>query len=204
MKFFLTLFGIAILGLILCVTLALSQEQVARMSLGVVGGGVPAAGGPCSTSNDSLLVDYLGTSVAYSFHVYQAVKFTLGATTTLTEYIGRVCKETGTGNTTLSIWTDNANKPGTTITGTDVAVAMDAWISCTSGAQNVNFALGTPKTGISSGTYWLVKGPSDVTVGVNLTFRANADSRLCYEEANDDSWTCINDYLYESQVWGCQ
>ncbi len=44
MKTFLLGISLAIIGLILCVSLALSQDQVARMSVGVVGGGAAAAG----------------------------------------------------------------------------------------------------------------------------------------------------------------
>lgn len=53
------LFGclLFIIGLFLCVTLIFAQQQEARMMQGVIGGGVPAAGGACTTYES-----YLSTS----------------------------------------------------------------------------------------------------------------------------------------------
>lgn len=82
-----------------------------------------------------------------------AVQFTISETVTITEYKASLQDLNGTGSMVLQMYTDSSNSIGSAITGTDVSVGHASISDASEGI--VTFTLGTPKTGVTAGTYWL-------------------------------------------------
>lgn len=157
----------------------------------------PAAGG-CTTSNDTLIIDKSGTSETGAPDAYDAARFVLTATTTITQYIPRI-DDAGAdfGSVTFSIYTDDSDKPGTIISGTLVSVNM-ADVPDTYG--DILFTLSTPKS-LAAGTYWLVS--NEVGSAKGWAYRSSGGD-VMYYGANDPPASRLDNYTFEFKIMGCQ
>ncbi len=136
MKTFLLGISLGILGLILCVSLALSQDQVARMNVGVVGGGVPAAGGGCSEtpfdSNGSSIINITSIGEPATYFVGQL--YTMGSARTVCRldfYIYNLTGDISAQTFNAKIYTLNGNAldslQGTSDSVSGGDITADTW-----------------------------------------------------------------------------
>lgn len=187
---------IGLLILILCAFVQFAYGATAvsgRPAPGVV------AAASCTTSNDSAIINYTGDTPGGTHNVYiggsAAQKFTLGATTTITEYKIYLADVNNEGSITVALYTDNSNAVGTVIDGTTVTIAAS---EIAAGPSVITFTLSTPKTGLTAGSYWLREvGSGTGTPTFTVSFVGKAGARILNET------TYFDDYAHLVGIWGC-
>lgn len=143
----------------LLIVLGTAHPSYAFWSMGVRGGGVPAASACTWGSGDAAIGwDHSGDAEGGGYEgPYISQQFTLAATTTITGYKIRINTYTGPHDWTVSLYTDSgSNTPSTEITGTSKT------ISDNTGSYHIaDVQLDSPKTGVASGLKWVVVQNSD-------------------------------------------
>jgi len=175
--------------------------QLARMNPWVAGS-VASAPASCTTSNDSALkvpVTQPGTS--QSAVRMKCWKFAIDATKTITAYKIRECYS-GSGSGTASIYSHNSgdNKPNAKVsTNYDVTLSTASMSVCNTDVVD-DYNLTTPQS-LTAGTYWLCADyGSDIVV--DNYYGTSTGDRVCYT-SNGTDYTCIDDCMYDMEVWGC-
>lgn len=141
----------------------------------------------CSTSTDSLQINYLGSGSTGGGSKYACVKHVLASNITITEYIARYRYDSGDGTVTICLLPHNAGTDfpdGTTcITGTDSAKNDEDMGGTAYG--NKTHTLGTP-VDVDAGTYWIcnIEGGSIVR---SFEYYTSAGKRGCYGDSACDS-----------------
>lgn len=191
--------------------LCLAAWGWARTTVVVVGQGAAAAS--CSTSTDSEIFDSQPSGVPvetdYNASAYSAGRFTLAASTTITEIMQRMGEgNSNVGGITLSVYTNSCStcdgsddEPDTQIADTSVSVAASTMADFPA-YGSVFFTLSTPKSGVASGTYWVVSvetGGSEIARSRGV----NAGARRC-QSTDGATWTCYADNGHNFEVYGCQ
>jgi len=187
--------------------LAFCSITDARMLQGVAG-----ATTACTTSNYSKLwnpVTQPGTT--QSGIVMKAIKFTTALSKDITAYKIRECENSGnnTGNGIARIITHDSGNDWPSLSGsTPVAVPNSSSntfptssMSDCATTQVDEYTLASTLT-LAAGTYWLLL-ESQGTVAIDGLYAASTGDRVCYKGAADTSWTCVDNTMYDMELWGC-
>ena len=170
-----------------------------------------ASGTVCSTSTDSKLIDRLsfGTGDPYidTKDVYLAVKFTIAADSTITQYVVRYCDSNAdTGTVSTMIYDDDGNgatsKPTTIVADTTKTITSSAISAeCETATGTDIITLDAPKA-LSAGTYWLVSKENSLA-NRGWAYKVVTGEKLC-QSTDGASWSCASNYAFQMDVMGCQ
>jgi hypothetical protein len=155
----------------------------------------------CTTDSDSALFDYTAVTVSGEDAVNGGAEtmgqqFAVGSTFTLTEFIVNVYDINQTGDLTAALHADSSGSIGTVVADTTVTISNTA-ISDAPTKAIVHFVLASPKTGISSGTYWVKLSAATGSFGVS--YCSNAGKRSYFSGAGG----YINGYSVQTGAFGC-
>lgn len=192
------------IALILLFTLPCQAQDLARMNVGILGGGVPAGAPACTTSNDADLnfTGLYGNSDDaldnFASIVKMASKFVVGAGgVRVTSYILRVYNPLAESNVTIGIQGDNAGNPdGSYITGTTVLltpVLIDTTLA--------DYTVDLPASvALAAGTYHLVATRSEVSyIGWESDYTSTGGTQEIYTT----SWASTADRTFRAKIYGC-
>lgn len=191
-----------LLLIMLFATPSYAQEYALNSAIiGLAGG---ASGVTCTTANDTELWVKTGSNNAGTHYVYCAQKVLLAATTSLTEYFFTMCDNgTDAGTVEVSLYTHNvgSNQPNTQVSGTAKSINASVLQNCTA-YGSAQFTLDPVKTGVASGSYWLVTREVGSTLIVPYD-TGDTGGRICGSD-DGSTWTCYDDLKHMNAVWGCQ
>ena len=140
---------IALLVILFLPCLAWGQGMQPVGGITVVTGG----GGGCTSVNHSARVNFgAGTDILVN-QAYYCTKFTFPAATTVTGYMADLCKDAGSGDLTISLYTDSSNLPGSLISGSAATASSAIFDTCPTHGQK-EVLLATPLAS-QSGTVWM-------------------------------------------------
>lgn len=182
----------------------------ARWSVGTAGGGVAAAAAPsCTTDNDGELVTIVSSEGATSGQDiqtatrYRAQQVIIGAQSTITEYIFKAKDTAGVGNVVVSLFTNSSSVPGSEVANTSVTIGN---ASIGSEPEVITATLASPKTGLASGTYWLVfRGDNESGNFSIYVDESTPDATVIsgYDLSYPSSWSTLTDRDYYVVIMGC-
>lgn len=196
---------LAILLLLFPLPLAAGEPIQLALTTGVKAAvGSVAAAASCSTSTDSDLVTGTSGTVQAPGN-YVAIKVVLGAETTATEYVVTLAASYATGGNpvTFSLRTDSSGSPNSSDIA-DTSVSREA-TGFSSSCTAETFTLATPKSGLSAGTYWLVRYNNSANTDVRPCTGAHTGTWTC-TSSNGSTWDCSGYSGYEANFTfrGCQ
>ena len=174
-----------------------------------MGGGTPAAGASCTTSNDGRLSAALTGEAEGSIPNFVGTYFTIGDAGgwTITGYNVPVCRTGASTNTfTIEIWkgdTTDPNAIGTSpiITGSTVTTVLNDVVKECGGVQAQFFALSSP-IDLAAGTYWLIISDTSGN-NVHVAIGSEASYRHCESADAGANWTCYANYRTDFEIYGC-
>ena len=155
-------------------------------------------GAACTVDNDSAIVDDTAAdsgnnNLAVAGDPVAAMQFTLGSTTTVTEYHINTIGVNTSGDATFCLQADSSDSmSGSCISGTSKTINIPT-------GGNYIATLDTPKTDIAPGIYWLVMSVSGST-DLDIRYAAKGGGRFYGAAAAG----YIDDYTLSMGVWGCQ
>ncbi len=197
MKTFLFRMMVSLLGLILCVSLALSQNQVARMNVGVVGGGVAAAV-PCTNARDAYVQSGTVTAVFINASFkYVGYSFTAGGYGGTWSGTKTACSVTvnllriGSPTGTLSACIYSGNTNPTTLIGTCSTNTVN-YSDVGTGITSISFT-GLSATLTAETIYWVViigsaNGSSGNTIASGLSGYNEGSPHITKSSNDGTTW----------------
>ena len=186
-----------ILILAICVLALYASTSVAHMTVMNISGRVPIAGGVCSSCDPVTDVyDPVSQSANYTMSSTETkcVKWVVGSQTCVTGITVEIKDEGGTGNMTVSIYSDSGGDPDDVVTGC-TATLTSAEIGDTQTTEAFTFAA---IQALDAATYWIC-GDSDYNV--DLYYESGA-SGVDSKYWNGSSWA-DSSYDPEYIVKGC-
>lgn len=199
---------ITLLFLLLSYSVSLAaNQQLAWMGPVIAGCGT----GTCTTSNDSKLwnpVTQPGTNGSSLY--FLALKITLASSKTITAYkINEMDSGDDVGGAVAYLSTHDSgnNCPALTnatpnmVPNTSSNIFLANAMSDDPTSQVDEYVIGTPIQ-VASGTYWIVRELKNGSTVTGLYTPSTGD-RVCYKGSAEESWTCLDDYMYDMELWGC-
>jgi hypothetical protein len=194
-----------LISLLLFITLCCAVQASARMNA-YIAGSCSSAAATCSTANDKKLWNPTTQPGTTGSDVpWKATKFTLAAQKTITLYKVEECDDsydTGNGRTVIMNHDSANDQPDETseVANSAVTLANSAMSACGSWVLE-DYVLSATIT-LAAGTYWLVSQEQNGS-DIDVMYESSAGNRVCYSSDSGAIWTCIADYTYNMEVWGC-